>query len=125
MTLSRVGQPGKESLGDLREGKRTLMLAHLLAAADPRDRARVVQYLALHPAERSASVISQILTMMQNHGSVAFADEFARGIARSAAVAFEQAFAAAPDSPAALLAISSRTWSNATAEACESIQPQP
>jgi geranylgeranyl diphosphate synthase, type II len=101
--LNLTGSPavyGKESLGDLREGKRTLMLAHLLAAADPRDRARVVQYLALQPAERSASVISQILAMMQNHGSVAFADEFARGIARSAAVAFEQAFAAAPDSPA-------------------------
>jgi geranylgeranyl diphosphate synthase type II len=91
---------GKEPLGDLREGKRTLMMAHLLAAADPVDRARVVQYLALQPAERSAAVISQISTMMQDHGSVAFADEFARGIARSAAVAFEEAFAGAPNSPA-------------------------
>ncbi len=91
---------GKEPLGDLREGKRTLMLAHLLAAADPRDRARVVQYLALQPTERSAPVISQIVTLMQNHGSVAFAHEFARGIARSAAVAFEEAFAGTPDSPA-------------------------
>jgi geranylgeranyl diphosphate synthase, type II len=101
--LNLTGSPdvyGKEPLGDLREGKRTLMLAHLLAAADPRDRARVVQYLALHPAERSASVISQVLTLMQSHGSLAFADEFARGIARSAAVAFEEAFAGVPDSPA-------------------------
>ena len=38
--------------------------------------------------------------MMHTHGSVAFADEFARGIARSAAVAFEEAFADVPDSPA-------------------------
>lgn len=91
---------GKEPLGDLREGKRTLMLAHLLAAANSQDRARVVQYLRLEPAERSAVVISQIFTMMRDHGSVAFADEFARGIARSAAVAFEEAFAGAPDSPA-------------------------
>jgi geranylgeranyl diphosphate synthase type II len=101
--LNLTGSPdvyGKEPLGDLREGKRTLMLAHLLAAADPRDRARAVQYLALQPAERSASVISQILTLMQSHGSLAFADEFARGIARSAAVAFEEAFAGVPDSPA-------------------------
>jgi geranylgeranyl diphosphate synthase, type II len=101
--LNLTGAPavyGKEPLGDLREGKRTLMMAHLLAAADPVDRARVVQYLALQPAERSAAVISQISTMMQDHGSVAFADEFARGIARSAAVAFEEAFAGAPNSPA-------------------------
>jgi geranylgeranyl diphosphate synthase, type II len=89
---------GKESLGDLREGKRTLMLAHLLTAANSRDRARVVQYLRLEPAERSPAVISQILNLMHSHGSVAFANEFARGIARSAAIAFDEAFAGAPDS---------------------------
>ena len=89
---------GKESLGDLREGKRTLMLAHLLTAANSRDRARVVQYLRLEPAERSRAVISQILNLMHSHGSVAFANEFARGIARSAALAFDEAFAGAPDS---------------------------
>ena len=36
--LNLVGDPdvyGKEALGDLREGKRTLMLIHLLASADP------------------------------------------------------------------------------------------
>jgi geranylgeranyl diphosphate synthase type II len=57
-----------------------------------------VQYLRLEPAERSPAVISQILNLMHSHGSVAFANEFARGIARSAAVAFEEAFAGAPDS---------------------------
>jgi geranylgeranyl diphosphate synthase type II len=31
---------------------------------------------------------------------VVFADEFARGIARSAAVAFDEAFAGTPNSPA-------------------------
>jgi geranylgeranyl diphosphate synthase type II len=91
---------GKEPLGDLREGKRTLMLIHLLAAAGDRDRARDAQYLALEPDERSGAVAADILAMMQSHGSVAFADEFARGIARSATIAFEEAFAGVPDSPA-------------------------
>jgi geranylgeranyl diphosphate synthase, type II len=101
--LNLTGSPavyGKEPLGDLREGKRTLMLAHLLAAANPRDRERVEHYLALEPVERSGVEIAWILTMMDSHGSVAFAEEFARGIARSAAVAFEEAFASAPDSAA-------------------------
>ena len=46
--LNLVGAPatyGKEALGDLREGKRTLMLIHLLQAADPRDRAWLAAYL--------------------------------------------------------------------------------
>lgn len=91
---------GKEALGDLREGKRTLMLIHLLAAAGPRDRERVTQFLALEPVQRSAETIAPIMAMMRDHGSVAFADEFARGIARAAALAFEQAFGGVPDSSA-------------------------
>lgn len=100
--LNLTGSPalyGKESLGDLREGKRTLMLIHLLAAARPRDRRRLIRYLALEPGERSGEVRSTILEMMHDHGSLAFADEFARGIARYADVAFERAFAEVPDSP--------------------------
>ncbi|HEU5143584.1 MAG TPA: polyprenyl synthetase family protein [Dermatophilaceae bacterium] len=91
---------GKEALGDLREGKRTLMLIHLLAAAGPRDRERVAQFLALEPAQRSHEAIAPIMAMLHDHGSVAFADEFARGIARAAALAFEEAFAGVPDSAA-------------------------
>jgi geranylgeranyl diphosphate synthase type II len=101
--LNLTGSPvryGKEPLGDLREGKQTLMLIHLLAAAGPDDRAAVTDYLALPPEERSSEVIAQVHALMLGHGSIAFADEFARGIAKSAAAAFEEAFAAAPDSPA-------------------------
>lgn len=100
--LNLTGSPevyGKERLGDLREGKRTLMLLHLLAAAAPPDRGRVERFLNLEPARRSDAAISEIFAMMHDHGSLAFADEFARGIARSAAVAFEDAFRGVPDSP--------------------------
>jgi geranylgeranyl diphosphate synthase, type II len=91
---------GKEPLGDLREAKRTLMLIHLAAAVSPRDRERVARYLAMDPAERTPEVLTGILAMMRDHGSLVFADEFARGIARSASAAFEDAFAGVPDSPA-------------------------
>jgi geranylgeranyl diphosphate synthase type II len=101
--LNLTGSPdvyGKEPLGDLREGKRTLMLIHLAAAASPSDRTRVAEYLAMEPRERTSEVVTGILAMMREHGSLAFADEFARGIARSASAAFEDAFAGVPDSPA-------------------------
>lgn len=90
---------GKEALGDLREGKRTLMLIHLLAAAAPADRERVAGFLALAPAQRSPAVVAEIIAMMHAHGSVEFADEFGRGIARAAAASFEEAFADLPDTP--------------------------
>jgi len=91
---------GKERLGDLREGKRTLMLIHLLAVADDADRRRLRRWLALAPQARTSGIREEVLAMMEAHGSLSFADEFARGIARSAEVAFEEAFANAPDSPA-------------------------
>ena len=54
--LNLVGDPdiyGKEALGDLLEGKRTLMLIHLLASADPADRVWLVAYLGRPLSERS------------------------------------------------------------------------
>lgn len=101
--LNLVGSPeryGKEPRGDLREGKRTLMLIHLLAAADASDRVRVETLLALEPLQRTPAVTAEMLALMHRYGSIAFADHFARGIASSAAAAFESAFAAVPASPA-------------------------
>jgi geranylgeranyl diphosphate synthase type II len=101
--LNLVGDPqryGKELRGDLREGKRTLMLIHVLAAADDADRTRLDALLALPPAERGPAQAGELCELMHRYGSIAFADHFAHGIAASAAQAFEQAFAAVPPSPA-------------------------
>jgi geranylgeranyl diphosphate synthase type II len=91
---------GKEPLGDLREGKRTLVLIHLLAAADGADRRRLHALLALPPTARDQQVTAEMLALMHRYGSIGFADHFAQGIAASAAAAFDQAFAAVPPSPA-------------------------
>ncbi len=101
--LNLVGTPeryGKEPLGDLREGKRTLMLIHLLAAAGAADRARVEAWLALPASDRSPEVVAGMLDLMHRYGSIAFADHFAHGIAGSASAAFEAAFAGLPPSDA-------------------------
>lgn len=90
---------GKESWGDLREGKRTLVLIHLLAAASARDRDRVVRFLRLEPSERTPDLVEQVMVLLREHGSIRFADEFGRGIAGAAAASFAEAFGGLPDTP--------------------------
>ena len=91
---------GKESLGDLREGKRTLVLIHLLAAASPADRLVVERYLALPRSARTDEATDEVLGLLHRYGSIAFAEHFGRGITRSAAEASAEAFAGVPPSPA-------------------------
>ena len=99
--LNLVGDPGvygKESLGDLLEGKRTLMLIHLLASADPADRRWLVAYLARPPSERRREDVLRVFELMMSYGSIAFAGEFATGVARSATTSMDAAFAGLDDS---------------------------
>ncbi len=101
--LNLVGDPdvyGKESLGDLLEGKRTLMLIHLLAVADRSDRRWLEDYLDLTVADRPEPDAAHVFDLMVGYGSIAFSQEFATGVARSARAAMEGAFAGLADSPA-------------------------
>ena len=101
--LNLVGDPGvygKEPLGDLLEGKRTLMLIHLLACADPVDRRWLVAYLTRSAAERPREDAGRVFELMMSYGSIAFAGEFASGVARSAITSMDAAFAGLNDTPA-------------------------
>lgn len=90
---------GKDALDDIREGKRTLMLLHLLAATDGEERAWLIGYLASPESDRGASEVVRVRDLMQRHGSVAFARELAAGIELAAMAALDAAFAEVPDSP--------------------------
>ncbi len=94
------GAYGKEPLGDLLEGKRTLMVIHVLAAAQPDDRARIERFLAASRPERTYDEAAWVARCMDDCGSVGFARAFAAGIASDAESAFAAAFAAVPASPA-------------------------
>jgi geranylgeranyl diphosphate synthase, type II len=101
--LNLIGDPdvyGKEALGDLHEGKRTLMLIHLLASADPADRRWLVAYLDRPPPERADVDVTRVFELMLSYGSIAFAGEFASGVARSATTSMDAAFAGLDDTPA-------------------------
>jgi len=97
--LNLVGDPGlygKEALGDLLEGKRTLMLIHLLASAGPADRRWLVAYLGRAPVHRPPHDVARVFELMMTYGSIAFA----AGVARSALTSMDAAFAGLDDSPA-------------------------
>jgi geranylgeranyl diphosphate synthase, type II len=90
---------GKEILGDLYEGKRTLPLVHLLANAQGADLALVRDYLHRSRAERSPELVRAVRDLMDDYGSIDFTSEYAEGILLVAEAYFEEAFADAQSGP--------------------------
>ncbi len=86
---------GKEMLGDLREGKRTLMLIHLARVAEGADRRTIERYLACDQDARSGDLIQEIRAMMDRYGSLDYAQAYASRISDDATTAFEMAFTSA------------------------------
>lgn len=90
---------GKEILGDLYEGKRTLALVHLISTAKGRDRELLGDYLRRNRSERSGEMVRKIRGLMDDYGSITFTREYAEGILVVAEEYFEQAFADADPGP--------------------------
>jgi geranylgeranyl diphosphate synthase type II len=84
---------GKEILGDLYEGKRTLTLMHLLSEAGGEDRALLSDYLRRSRADRTDDMVRTVRALMDDYGSIDFTREYAEGILLVAEEYFEQAFA--------------------------------
>lgn len=96
---------GKDLLGDIREGKRTLMLIHLLGRVSADERRSLVAFLACaggHPAAPHGGApdidAEQILELMVRYGSLEFAHQFGQGVATAAYESFYDAFADVPRS---------------------------
>lgn len=90
---------GKEILGDLFEGKRTLTLLHLMAAAQGADRHILRDYLRRNRSARSESLVRSIRDMMDRYGSIDFTRQYAEGILAVTHEYFEQAFTGARPGP--------------------------
>jgi geranylgeranyl diphosphate synthase type II len=75
---------GKESAGDLWEGKRTVMLIHLLHAAEPGEKETLIGILNKHRTEKNAEEISWILEKMHKYESISHAKNVAWRFARQA-----------------------------------------
>src|SRR5262249_50679294 len=90
---------GKESCGDLYEGKRTLMVIHLLREARGDDRHAVRRFLTTERRPRATVDGATVLEAVRRCRRMAFTHEFGLGIATAADGALEAGFADVPDSP--------------------------
>lgn len=89
---------GKEILGDLWEGKRTVMLIHLLRALEGDEGERLRRFLARSRSERHHDEVAWVFERMVAAGSLDFARRYARELALAASEEAEVAFAGAPKS---------------------------
>lgn len=89
---------GKEIYDDLLEGKRTLMLIHLLTHATAEERERVTAFLASPRAGRVGEPVRWVVERMRHYGSIDYAQEVANGLAGAALHEFSLLFDDLPDS---------------------------
>ena len=83
---------GKELNGDIAEGKRTLMVIHVLGHSPPDVARRVAEVYAKPRLDKTEADVAAVLEAMRAAGSLAYAREVARRLSRSAERAFRQRF---------------------------------
>jgi len=89
---------GKERDGDLWEGKRTLMLIHLLREANPEERSQLQSILALPREDRTLDQISWMRRAIVKYGGVEHARDCAHALAGAAQHEYSQIYGQLPES---------------------------
>jgi geranylgeranyl diphosphate synthase, type II len=98
LNLTGDNSYGKERDGDLWEGKRTLILIHLLEQATPTERLRIQSILELSRANKTKEQICWLRKLIDTSGSIDNAREIAANLARAAMDEFAPLFDDLPDS---------------------------
>ena len=92
------GTYGKEIGGDLLEGKRTLILIHLLKHCTPKERRLIIAFLALPRNQRTNDGVAWIFDRIQHYGSIEHVRRIARQLVGAALLEGVTAFRDVPDS---------------------------
>jgi geranylgeranyl pyrophosphate synthase len=90
---------GKEIGGDLLEGKRTLILSHLLRSSDAQERERLRSFLAKPRAQRLPREVAWIHELLRKYGSLDYARSSSSTFADGARREFDTAYAGASPGP--------------------------
>jgi geranylgeranyl diphosphate synthase type II len=86
---------GKEIGGDLLEGKRTLILAHLFRSSSAEEKRRLTTFLGKPRAQRLPREVAWIYELLRSYGSLEYARQAAHTFADSARREFETAYSKA------------------------------
>ena len=89
---------GKEIGGDLYEGKRTLMLSHLLEQSAPQEKRKLQDLLGRPRERRLPREIDWVYELLRKYGSIEFAQARARELLAAAEASFTGAYESAPES---------------------------
>ncbi|UCE63152.1 MAG: polyprenyl synthetase family protein [Nitrospirota bacterium] len=89
---------GKELNGDIWEGKRTLMLIHAYQQANPGERQRLAETMALSRDQRTAKQVFWVRQLMDRYGAVDHARRIAHGLAGAALKEYSAIYDGLPDS---------------------------
>jgi geranylgeranyl diphosphate synthase type II len=91
---------GKEIGGDLMEGKRSLILAHLFERVSGREADSLRDFLGRPRERRLPREVGWIYELLRRYGSIEYAQQASRELAAAAVGEFETAFTGAQDDEA-------------------------
>jgi len=106
--LDGIGAAGGKD--EIEEGKRTLLVVHLLATLTGDDRDEAVRILGLPRGARGPGEVARVLELMEQAGSVDHARAAVRELAAAARAEADQVFGAYPPSEARELLLSISTY---------------
>lgn len=101
--LNLIGEEklyGKEIGGDISEGKRTLILIHLLNTCSQAEANRVIEIMDQQRVEKHQAEIQEVLDLMERYGSIQHAQQRAKTFAQKAYTQFDQTFPYLPSTQA-------------------------
>jgi geranylgeranyl diphosphate synthase type II len=84
---------GKEIGGDLLEGKRTLILAHVFKNGGPQEKQRLKAFLGKPRSQRLPREVAWVHDLLRSHGCIEYARKVARAFADSARCEVDTAYA--------------------------------
>lgn len=83
---------GKEIGGDIFEGKRTLMLIHLINNSKGEDHKKIIEIMKKERKDKTVKDVEYIIDMMKKYGSIAYAEKKAEEFAKEAKEKFHKNF---------------------------------
>ena len=104
--IGDVGRYGKEIAGDISEGKRTLVLIHLINACTAAEAQHIIDIMARPRNEKTEAEVESILQLMQKYKSITYVQQRSKELLQSAAKRFNDNFAHLPDGRAKQLFLS-------------------